>query len=66
MGTVRVEPFTGRVISEPPDPSFNSVTITGNDDGTTQKVVNVLYGITDPPSPPTGIPDGTLYLKYTP
>jgi hypothetical protein len=65
MGT-RVEPFSGKVVSDPVDPSFNSVTITGDGDGSTQKVVGALYGITDPPTPPTGIPNGTLYLKYMP
>ena len=45
------------------DPSFNTVTLTGNLNGTTGMVGNILFGIGDPPSP-TGIQIGTVYYKY--
>lgn len=45
------------------DPTFNSVTITGNSNGTSQKVPGLLYGTGTPPSP-SGIPYGTIYIQY--
>jgi hypothetical protein len=47
------------------DPSFNSVTITGNNAGNANLVAPIRYGTDNPPSLPTG-PYGTLYIQYVP
>jgi hypothetical protein len=44
-------------------PSFNSVTITGNVDGTSNTVAPIRYGTGDPPAT-AGIPFGTIYIQY--
>jgi hypothetical protein len=48
----------------PPDLVLNSLSVTGDHGGTGLFVSNILYGLTGPPSP-TGIPNGTLFFKYT-
>ena len=41
----------------------NSVKIEGANDGESQLVSPVFYGTGDPPDP-TGLPEGSIYLKY--
>ncbi len=59
------DPLLGKLRATENNPVVNSLSVTGNHDGASNKVVDVRYGTADPPAPPTNIPDGTLYLKYT-
>jgi len=45
------------------DPSYNSVTITGNSDGSSALVLGILYGTSLPPST-SGLAYGTIYIQY--
>jgi hypothetical protein len=62
---ININPITGLLDVPEKNPSYNSITISGDHDGSAAKVVAVLYGTGSPPTP-TGIANGTLYLQYTP